>query len=123
MLIQGSIECELIGSELSSVTIAFDPTKEYAADIAVTAGTLVGVNTTPSLPPCPPFRTPLTAGDYANIAAKKAYILVKGFLRYRTGFDDIYRRNFASVYGTRGDSFGGLTIPGSNEEYREPKPK
>jgi hypothetical protein len=121
VLIQGSIECELIGSEFPRYIIV-DPTKAFATDIAVVAGTLIGSNTQPvSLPPCPPFRTPLTADDYANIAAKKAYILVKGFLRYRTGFDDIYRRNFASIYGARGDKFAGLTNPGFIDEYREPK--
>jgi hypothetical protein len=123
VLIQVAIECELIGSEISR-NIALEPTKVYGANIPVASGAFIGNNTKPAfLPPCPPFRTPLTADYHANIAAKKASILVRGFIRYRTGLDDIYRRNFANVYGAHGDYFSELTIPGSNEEYREPNRK
>ena len=75
------------------------------------------------LPPCPPLKVALTAEDHANIAAKKTAILAKGFIRYRTGFDDIYRRTFGDVYGPSGDYFSGVDIPGYNEEYREPNQK
>lgn len=119
VLIQGSIDCELIGTE-SSPDIGFDPTKEYRANNIVVVGTFIGSNTTPVfLPPCVLKRS-LTADDHANIAAKNAWILVKGFIRYKTGFNDIYRRNFALRYGEHGDYFSELVIPGYIEEYREP---
>lgn len=122
IVIQASIERELIGLEIPR-DVTYDPTKAYEANNAVGPGAFAGTNTKPVfLPPCAPFSTPLTADDYANIAAKKARILVKGFIRYRTGFDDIYRRNFAVVYGVN-DYFSDVAVPGYNEEYREPKPK
>jgi hypothetical protein len=122
VVIQVSVECALIGTQISR-DITFDPTKAYRANNAVGPGATMGTSTKPVfLPPCPPFSTPLTAGDYANIAAKKAWILVKGFIRYRTEFDDLYRRNFAVVYGAIG-YFSDVDVPGYNEEYREPKPQ
>jgi hypothetical protein len=122
IVLQVSIERELIGLELSR-DVTYDPTKVYDGIIAIGPDASIGKKTTPVfLPPCPPFSTPLTADDYANIAAKKARILVKGFIRYRTAFDDVYRRNFAVVYGGM-DYFSDVAIPGYNEECREPKPK
>jgi hypothetical protein len=122
VLIQGSIECNLVGTELPSI-VTFDATKVFGANNPITPDSIIGSNTDRVFLPRCSVDPPLSATEIAKIANKQAYILFKGFIRYRTGFNDIYRRNFASVYGTHGEYFSEVTIPGYNEEYREPNPK
>lgn len=122
VLIQGSVECTLLVAAISS-TVTFDATKVFVANTPVGPEAIIGSNIGPAFLPRCSVDPPLSATEIAKIANKQAFIFFKGFIRYRTGFNDIYRRNFACIYGTRGEYFTEVSIQGYNEEYREPTPK